>query len=201
MEAVYSHCVWSLSNWVTVKHVRATWTVSYTLWRPSQCQPTKQGTRYTCEWLRWRSELRIVIFCVAVLLQSVLCEKCCHHPKVCVRFLYKCIPERRVLTTLRLLRRCLLLCPCVDSSGNLRIKTPCRQSRLGCVCTMMLAQDRTHALQCSIIISSEVVVAVVHFWCTYLHFGACACLLAECDQVIPEYHQNVTFCVGSVASN
>ena len=77
---------------------------------------------------------------------------------------------------------CFSVRPCVDSSSASVRKW----------LTMMLTQNRTHALPYNITISSEEKVGVVRFCCTSLRFGVCTCLLAEYDQVItrilPECH-------------
>jgi len=121
----------------------------------------------------------ILYGCVA----AVSCVRKCCHPRtfVCA----SCAFPRRMcpnnFEAVTSMFAPLFVRACVDSSKNLRIQTPCRRSRLGSDCTMMLAQNRTYALRCNMIISSAETEAVVHFSCTFLHIGACACLLAECD--------------------
>jgi hypothetical protein len=55
-------------------------------------------------------KLSIVIFCVAVLLQSFVCQRAAIPEDLCA-LLVQCFPDRCVLPTLKQLRRCVLLCP------------------------------------------------------------------------------------------
>jgi hypothetical protein len=126
----------------------------------------------------------ILCGCVA----TVCCRRKCYHPRsfVCASCAFTrqmCPNNLEAVTLMFASLSVLVLIPQRINALKRRVVGVGQEVTV----RMMLAQTPTHALQCTIIISGEEV-AVVHICCTSLHIGACACLLAECDQVIAECH-------------
>jgi hypothetical protein len=119
--------------------------------------------------------VKLYCVCVCVYCCSLVCANVLPSPKLCMCFL--CILE--AVTSMFASP---FVCSLLREISHL---TPHRPSRLARDHKMMLVYIRwcRYTLRYNIIISSEII-AVVHFRCTSLHIGACACLLAECDQVI-----------------